>query len=277
VTPWAAGTLRPVDRYPKRIVCLTEETTETLYLLGAEDRIVGISGFTQRPSRARKEKPIVSAFTSADISKIEAQRPDLVLAFSDLQADLVRELIVRGHNVMTWNQRSIAEILSMIVSLGALVGKGEQAVALADQLQQNVDQARELASQLPRRPRVFFEEWPEPIISGIRWVSELIEAAGGEDIFDELRDSSLARDRIVSAEQVIKRDPELILASWCGKMVKPERIKSRPGFANVRAVKSDRIHEIKSTLILQPGPASLTDGLRELQGFIRAAALSGER
>lgn len=144
----------------------------------------------------------------------------------------------------------------------------------SDQLQQNVDRARELASQLPRRPRVFFEEWPEPIISGIRWVSELIEAAGGEDIFDELRDRSLARDRIVSAEQVIKRDPELILASWCGKMVKPERIKSRPGFANVRAVKHDRIHEIKSTLILQPGPASLTDGLRELQGFIRTAALS---
>jgi iron complex transport system substrate-binding protein len=261
-----------MDRYPKRIVCLTEETTETLYLLGAEERIVGISGFSQRPVRARKEKPIVSAFTSADVAKIEAQRPDLILAFSDLQADLVRELIVRGHNVMTWNQRSLPEILSMIVSLGGLVGKGPEAEALAQRLEDGLDEVRAAAAALPRRPRVYFEEWPEPIISGIRWVSELIEAAGGDDIFAELRKHGLARDRIVTADQIVERDPELILASWCGKMVKPDRIRSRPGFDRVRAVRTGRIHEIKSTLILQPGPASLTDGLRELHTHIAAAA-----
>lgn len=264
--------MRVVDRYPKRIVCLSEETTETLYLLGAEDRIVGISGFTQRPSRARKEKPIVSAFTSADIAKVEAQRPDLILAFSDLQADLVRELIVRGHNVMAWNQRSIAEILSMIVSLGALVGKGAEGEALCERLALGVEEVRARGAALPRRPRVYFEEWPDPLISGIRWVSELIEVAGGEDVFSELREQGLARDRIVSMEQIVERDPELILASWCGKMVKPDRIRGRQGFDRIRAVRNDRIHEIKSTLILQPGPASLTDGLRELHGHIAAAA-----
>jgi iron complex transport system substrate-binding protein len=263
-----------MDRYPKRIVCLTEETTETLYLLGAQDRIVGISGFTQRPPQARREKPIVSAFTSADIAKIEAQSPDLVLAFSDLQADLVRELIARGHQVMTWNQRSLDQILNMIVVLGALVGKSQAGQALADQLARNLDAVRASAAALPARPRVYFEEWPDPLISGIRWVSELIEVAGGEDVFNELQTKGLARDRIVSAQQVVERDPELILASWCGKMVKPERIVSRPGFENIRAVRAGRIHEIKSTLILQPGPASLTDGLRELHAHIALAARS---
>jgi iron complex transport system substrate-binding protein len=261
-----------VDRYPKRIVCLTEETTETLYLLGAQDRIVGISGFTQRPPQARREKPIVSAFTSADIAKIEAQSPDLVLAFSDLQADLVRELISRGHQVMTWNQRSLEQILNMIVVLGALVGKSHEAEALAGKLERDLDAVRASAAALPRRPKVYFEEWPDPMISGIRWVSELIEVAGGEDVFSELQTKGLARDRIVTAEQVIERDPDLILASWCGKMVKPERILSRPGFDQIRAVREGRIHEIKSTLILQPGPASLTDGLRELHAHIAAAA-----
>lgn len=261
-----------MDRYPKRIVCLTEETTETLYLLGAQDRIVGISGFTQRPAQARREKPIVSAFTSADIAKIEAQSPDLVLAFSDLQADLVRELIARGHQVFTWNQRSLAEILNMVVVLGALVGKSREGLALADQLERNLDAVRASAARLPRRPRVYFEEWPDPMISGIRWVSELIEVAGGDDIFSELRTQGLARERIVTAQRVIERDPELIVASWCGKLVKPERIVSRPGFEHVRAVRAQRIREIKSTLILQPGPASLTDGLRELHEHIAAAA-----
>jgi iron complex transport system substrate-binding protein len=261
-----------VDRYPKRIVCLTEETTETLYLLGAQDRIVGISGFTQRPPQARREKPIVSAFTTADIAKIEAQAPDLVLAFSDLQADLVRELIARGHQVLTWNQRSLDQILSMIVVLGAIVGKAREGQELADRLERDLDAVRASAAALPRRPKVYFEEWPDPMISGIRWVSELIEVAGGQDVFSEFRDSGLARDRIVSAQQVIERDPDLIIASWCGKMVKPERIVSRPGFENIRAVRERRIHEIKSTLILQPGPASLTDGLRELHEHIAAAA-----
>jgi iron complex transport system substrate-binding protein len=261
-----------MDRYPKRIICLTEETTETLYLLGAQDRIVGISGFTQRPPEAKRDKPIVSAFTSADVAKIEAQSPDLVLAFSDLQADLVRELIARGHNVMTWNQRSLDEILNMIVTLGALVGKSAEAVALASRLERNLDAVRQSAASLPRRPTVYFEEWPDPLISGIRWVSELIEIAGGDDVFSDRRTCSLARDRIVTAEQVIERDPELIVASWCGKMVKPERIRARPGFENVRAVRANRIREIKSTLILQPGPASLTDGLRELHAHIAEAA-----
>jgi iron complex transport system substrate-binding protein len=261
-----------VDRHPKRIVCLTEETTETLYLLGAEARIVGISGFTQRPPRARAEKPLVSAFTSADLPKIEALRPDLVLAFSDLQADIVRELIGRGYNVMTWNQRSVPEILSMIVMLGALVGKAPEADALAERLERNLDAVRERGARLPRRPRVYFEEWPDPIITGIRWVSELIEIAGGQDIFPELRDQPLARGRIVTAAAVAARDPELILASWCGKMVKPERIRARPEFAQLAAVRADRIREIKSTIILQPGPASLTDGLAALHEHIVSVA-----
>lgn len=261
-----------MDRYPKRIVCLTEETTETLYLLGAQDRIVGISGFTQRPPQARREKPIVSAFTTADIARIEAQSPDLVLAFSDLQADLVRELIARGHQVLTWNQRSLEQILSMIVVLGAIVGKTREGQELADRLERDMDAVRARAAALPRRPKVYFEEWPDPMISGICWVSELIEVAGGQDVFSEFRAQGLARDRIVTAQQVVERDPDLIIASWCGKMVKPERIVSRSGFQNIRAVRDQRIYEIKSTLILQPGPASLTDGLRELHEYIAAAA-----
>jgi iron complex transport system substrate-binding protein len=266
-----------VDRYPKRIVCLTEETTETLYLLGAQERIVGISGFTQRPVQARAEKPLVSAFTSADLPKIAALRPDLVLAFSDLQADIVRELIATGYNVMTWNQRSVVEILAMIAMLGALVGKAQEATQLVDRLEQNLDRVREAAARLPYRPRVYFEEWPDPIIAGIRWVSELIEIAGGEDIFSELRDEPLAAARIVSATEIARRDPELILASWCGKMVKPERIRARPEFAELAAARAGHIHEIKSAIILQPGPASLTDGLAALHVQIANAARNGAR
>jgi iron complex transport system substrate-binding protein len=262
-----------MERYPRRIVCLTEETTETLYLLGAQERIVGISGFTQRPPHARREKPLVSAFTSADIEKITALQPDLVLAFSDLQADIVRELIVRGYNVMTFNQRSLVEILSMIEMLGAIVGKAPEARELVERLERNLDAVRARAAQLPRRPRVYFEEWPDPIIAGIRWVSELIEVAGGEDIFAELRSAHAARDRIVSAAEIAARRPELILASWCGKMVKPERIIARPEFAQLAA--AQRIVEIKSTIILQPGPASLSDGLAALEHAIAAAAHGG--
>jgi iron complex transport system substrate-binding protein len=201
-------------------------------------------------------------------------KPDLVLAFSDLQADIVRELIGSGYNVMTWNQRSVAEILSMIVMLGGMIGMAKQAQALADGLERNLDTMRERAAQLPRKPRVYFEEWPDPIIAGIRWVSELIEIAGGQDIFPELRDQPLARGRIVSAAEIKRRDPELILASWCGKMVKPERIRARPEFATLHAAQTGLIREIKSTIILQPGPASLTDGLAALHEHIASAARS---
>ena len=253
--------MQKVDRYPQRIVCLTEETTETLYLLGAQDRIVGVSGFTQRPAHARREKPIVSAFTSADLPKISALRPDLVLAFSDLQAEIVRDLIKAGFNVFTFNQRSVQEILSMIAQLGALVGKAEAADALITELSQNLERAALNARSLPVRPRVYFEEWPDPLISGIRWVSELIEIAGGQDVFGELRSQPAAAGRIVQAADIAARDPELILASWCGKMVKPERIRARPELATTAAIRCDRIVEIRSTLILQPGPAALSDGL----------------
>jgi iron complex transport system substrate-binding protein len=265
------------DRYPKRIICLTEETTETLYLLGAQDRIVGISGFTQRPAQARREKPIVSAFTSADLPKIRALEPDMILAFSDLQADIVRELIKSGLNVLTFNQRSVQEILSAIAQLGALVGAAQAAQALVERLEQNLERAALQARSLPGRPRVYFEEWPDPLISGIRWVSELIEIAGGEDVFAELRSQPAATGRIVQAADIAARDPELILASWCGKMVKPERIRSRPELAGTAAIRSDRIVEIKSTLILQPGPAALSDGLDALVAAIGACARACDR
>jgi iron complex transport system substrate-binding protein len=256
------------DRYPKRIVCLTEETTETLYLLGAQDRIVGVSGFTQRPPHARREKPIVSAFTSADLPKISALQPDLVLAFSDLQADIVRDLIKSGCNVVTFNQRSVEEILAAITWLGALVGKAQDAQALVGRLEHKLELAAANAQRLPARPRVYFEEWPDPLISGIRWVSELIEIAGGQDVFAELRSQQAATGRIVQVADIAARDPELILASWCGKMVKPERIRSRPELVGTAAIRSNRIVEIKSTLILQPGPAALTDGLDALVAAI---------
>jgi len=263
-----------VDRYPKRIVCLTEETTETLYLLGAQDRIVGVSGFTQRPAHARREKPIVSAFTSADLPKISALQPDLVLAFSDLQADIVRDLIKGGLNVFAFNQRSVQEILSMIAQLGALVGKAQAAETLIAQLSRNLESAEESARRLPVRPRVYFEEWPDPLIAGIRWVSELIEIAGGQDVFAELRAQPAATGRIVQASDIAARDPELILASWCGKMVKPERIRARPELASIAAIRCDRIVEIKSTLILQPGPAALSDGLDAVVAAVRNCAHS---
>jgi iron complex transport system substrate-binding protein len=258
-----------VDRYPKRIVCLTEETTETLYLLGEEARIVGVSGFTVRPPQARRDKPLVSAFTSADIGKITALAPDLVLAFSDLQADIVRELIALGVPVMAWNQRSVAEILSMIVMLGALVGRAADAQALAERFERGLDAVAARSRQLPSHPRVYFEEWPDPIISGIRWVSELIEIAGGVDIFPELRTQQAARGRFVSASEIAARRPELILASWCGKMVKPERMRARPEFEPLLHVP---IVEIKSPIILQPGPAALTDGVAALHEQIARVA-----
>jgi iron complex transport system substrate-binding protein len=252
-----------MDRYPRRIVCLTEETTETLYLLGQGDRVVGVSGYTVRPPEAR-QKPKVSAFINARFDKIEALRPDLVLAFSDLQADLSAELVRRGIAVITFNQRSVAEILQMIRMLGGLVGCQSGASQLADRLERDLDRVRESASRFGTRLRTFFEEWDEPLISGIRWVEELVEIAGGAPIFPELANAKLAKDRIVDPSEVARRDPEVVFASWCGKRMKKTTIASRPGWQRVSAVAHDRIFEVKSTYILQPGPASLTEGVRQL-------------
>jgi iron complex transport system substrate-binding protein len=259
---------RSLTRYPSRIVCLTEETTETLYLLGEGRRVVGISGYTVRPFEARA-KPRVSAFLSARFEKIEALRPDLILGFSDLQADIAAELVRRGYPVMVFNQRSVAEILQMVRVLGALVGAGGRANALASGLERSLDDLRETARGFARRPRVFFEEWSDPLISGIRWVEELVEIAGGAPIFPELARAALAKDRIVDPAEVARRDPQVVFASWCGKKVKKATILSRPGWGAVSAVRDDRIYEIKSTYILQPGPASLTDGVRQIHDVLR--------
>jgi iron complex transport system substrate-binding protein len=253
---------------PTRIVCLTEETVETLYLLGEQDRIVGISGYVVRPPQARREKPRVSAFTSANIDKILALTPDLVLTFSDLQADIVANLIRRGLNVHAFNQRSVTGIFDMIRMLGAMVDSGGRAGKLVATLEAGLVQARSRAECLPKRPKVFFEEWDDPLISGIGWVSELIEIAGGIDIFADRRNQGAAKDRGVTAEEVVAREPDLIIGSWCGKKFRPERVAARPGFEQIPAVQSRDLYEIKSSLILQPGPAALTDGLAELQKII---------
>jgi len=254
-------------KYPSRIVCLTEETTETLYLLGQGDRIVGVSGYTVRPPEAR-QKPKVSAFINAKFDKIEALKPDLVLAFSDLQADLSAELVRRGIAVVTFNQRTVAEILQMIRMLGGLVGCQGEAEALADRLSDGLDRVRASAAQFPSRPRTFFEEWDEPLISGIRWVEELVEIAGGAPLFPEYAEARLARDRIVDPAEVARRDPEIVFASWCGKKIRKATIVGRAGWDSVSAVRDDEIHEIKSTYILQPGPASLTDGVEQLHDVV---------
>lgn len=266
----AVRSYKPVSpRFPERIVCLTEETTETLYLLGAADRVVGVSGYTARPPEAR-QKPRVSAFINARFDKIEALKPDLVLAFSDLQADIAAELIRRGYNVMTFNQRSVGEILQMIRVLGGVVGLSAEGITLADRLERDLDAIRAAGAAFPRRPRVFFEEWDTPLISGIRWVEELVEIAGGDPIFPELRHASLAKDRIVDPDRVRDAKPDVIFASWCGKKVRPATIVERPGWSDVPAVKNGHIYEIKSTYILQPGPASLTDGVAQLHAKLRA-------
>lgn len=263
-----------MTRYPTRIVCLTEETTETLYLLGQGDRVVGVSGYTVRPPEARL-KPKVSAFITAKFDTIAALKPDLVLAFSDLQADLVAELVRRGLNVVVFNQRSVAEILQMIAMLGGLVGCQQDAERLAERLTAGLDSIRESASRFPRRPRVFFEEWDEPLISGIRWVEELVAIAGGTPIFPELASAGLAKDRLVDPAEVARRDPQVIFASWCGKKVKKATIRARPGWDATSAVRDDRIFEIKSTYILQPGPASLTDGVQQMHDILASLATLG--
>jgi iron complex transport system substrate-binding protein len=253
--------------FPERIVCLTEETTETLYLLGQGDRIVGVSGYTVRPPEARS-KPKVSAFISANVEKIESLRPDLVLAFSDLQADIAAALVRRGLTVMVFNQRSVAEILQMIRTLGGLVGCADEALRLAGGYEADLERMRRSAARFPRRLRVFFEEWDDPLISGIRWVEELAALAGGDPIFPEHERAGLARDRIVDAEEVARRDPEVVFASWCGKKVRKATIVGRPGWEDVSAVRDGRIFEIKSTYILQPGPASLTEGVRQMHALM---------
>jgi iron complex transport system substrate-binding protein len=260
-----------MSHHPSRIVCLTEETTETLYLLGEGHRVVGVSGYTVRPPEARR-KPRVSAFISAKYDRIEALEPDLILTFSDLQANITCELVKRGYPVVAFNQRSIAEILQMVRMVGALVGCAQRADVLAADLELEVDSVRAAAARLPIRPRVYFEEWDDPLISGIRWVEELVEAAGGDPIFPELRHARLGRDRIVSAEAVIDRRPDVIIASWCGKAVRPEKIASRSGWHDIPAIRDRHIYEIKSSYILQPGPASLTEGVHQIHRIVTRVA-----
>ncbi|MEA2933774.1 MAG: iron complex transport system substrate-binding protein [Variibacter sp.] len=261
---------------PPRIVCLTEETVETLYLLGEQDRIVGVSGYAVRPPQVRREKPRVSAFISADVPKILALAPDLVLTFSDLQAEIAAQLIRAGVAVHAFNQRDVGGILAMIRTIGALVGAFEKAEALAAGYEQRLAQVAEGTRGLPR-PRVYFEEWDDPLISGIGWVSELVEIAGGTDVFAELRHRKSARERIVTADAVVAAAPDVILASWCGKKVVPAKIRARPGWDAIPAVRHDAIHEIKSPLILQPGPAALTDGLDAIVSAVGSVRAHSDR
>ncbi len=256
---------------PRRIVCLTEEPTETLYALGEQRRIVGISGFTVRPAIARREKPKVSAFTSAKIGEILKLRPDFVIGFSDIQADIARELIKQGVEVWISNHRSVEGILDYVRRLGALVGAGDKAQAYADGLQRGLVAIAGESATLPRRPRVYFEEWDEPPITGIQWVAELIRIAGGDDVFPERAAESLAKARILEdPDEVIRRAPDIILGSWCGKKFRPEKVAARAGWQAIPAVRDGELHEIKSPIILQPGPAALCEGVREIARIIRA-------
>ena len=258
---------------PQRIVCLTEEPTETLYALGEQHRIVGISGFTVRPAIARKEKPKVSAFTSAKIGEILKLQPDFVVGFSDIQSDIAAELIKQGVEVWISNHRSVDGILDYIRRLGALVGAGAKADAYADQLRRGLDDIERVAAKLPRRPKVYFEEWDEPPITGIRWVAELVRIAGGDDVFPELSAQPLAKGRILAdGDAVVARAPDIILGSWCGKKFRPQQVAARPGWGMIPAVRDGELHEIKSPLILQPGPAALTDGVEAIAAVIHGWA-----
>ena len=257
------------DGYPSRIVCLTEEPTEVLYLLGEQHRIVGISGFTVRPPIARREKPKVSAFTSAKIAPILALEPDLVIGFSDIQADIAGDLIRQGVEVWISNHRSVAGILGYVRRLGAMVGAAAAADRLAGEFEARIEGVRGAANRLPWRPRVYFEEWDEPSISAIAWVSELVGIAGGDDIFPERAAAPLGRDRIVAdPQEVLDRQPDIVIGSWCGKKFRPEQVAARPGWHTLPAVRDGELHEVKSPLILQPGPAALTDGLDALRTII---------
>jgi iron complex transport system substrate-binding protein len=262
--------------FPKRIICLTEETTETLYLLGEGERVVGVSGYTVRPPEAR-QKPRVSSFLHAKYDRIEALEPDLILAFSDLQANITTELVKRGFAVFTFNQRSVEEILQMIRVLGGIVGTTDKADALVAQLALGLDGIREAASSWPIKPRVYFEEWDDPLISGIRWVDELVEVAGGQSIFPELREARLAKDRIVSSDQVIAAAPDVIIGSWCGKPLRSAKITARPGWDRIPAVRNGHIYEVKSAYILQPGPAALTEGVKQIHRILSTVATGNAR
>ncbi len=265
---------------PRRIVCLTEETVETLYLMGEDARIVGVSGYAVRPPRVRKEKPRVAAFISADVGKILALEPDLVLTFSDLQAGIVADLVKAGVAVHAFNQRDVAGIFAMIATLGGLIGEAEKSATLCAGLRQRLDAAKTRSAALPARPRVYFEEWDEPMISGIGWVSELIEIAGGVEAFPQLAGMKAAKERIVTAGQVIAARPDIIIGSWCGKKFRPEHVANRPGFGAIPAVQNGFLREIKSTIILQPGPAALTDGLDAIEAIVAewiAAQAGGNR
>lgn len=253
--------------FPRRIVCLTDETAEVLYLLGEQDRIAGVSGYASRPPEVRT-KPRVSAFRNAKFDAILALKPDMVLTFSDVQAEITKELVLRGLTVLNFNQRSIAEIFEMIATLSRLVGKEKEGCALIGSLRRGLDEIADSAKAFPRRPRVFFEEWNDPLISGIRWVEELVEIAGGEVLFPELRECGKARDRVVDPAAVAARNPEVILASWCGKKLDRRQIEARPGWAETSAVRNGHVYEIPSGCILQPGPASLTDGVRQIHAIL---------
>jgi iron complex transport system substrate-binding protein len=257
-----------MPRLPQRIVCLTTETVEVLYALGEQDRIVGISGYTVRPPQARKEKPKVFAFTSGDIEKILATRPDLVLTFSDLQSEISRDLIKAGVPLHAFNSRSVEDILGMVETLGRLVGAEARALALVAELEAQIERTRAIAAEryarTGKKPRVYFEEWDEPLISGIRWASELIEIAGGEDVFAEQARSPLAKDRRPTPEAVIAAAPEIIISSWCGKHFRPERVAARPGWEAIPAIRDGKMHEIKSAVILTPGPVAISEGLPQL-------------
>ena len=266
-----AALLRSAPRYPERIVCMTEETTEILYCIGAGSKVVGVSGFTVRPKEARK-KPRISSFLDANFDRILELKPDLVLGFSDLQAELAKQLGLRGVPVYLFNQRSIAEILQTVRVVGALVGVTEPAEELARRLEANLERHARIASLLPRRPRVFFEEWNDPLISGIRWCSELIELVGGDDVCVESRRHGEAKGRTYDPAEVARRDPEVVIASWCGRKASREKIRARPGWSEVTAVRDDQLYEIKSSLILQPGPAALSDGVEELAEIVAAVA-----
>ncbi len=257
--------------FPRRIVCLTEETVETLYLLNEQDRIVGVSAYAKRPPEVRT-KPRVAAFQNANIDAILALNPDLVLTFSDVQAEITRELVRRGSTVLNFNQRSIAEIYEMIAALARLIGKPAEGLTLIDNFRRGLDGIAQSAQTFPHRPRVFFEEWPDPLICGIEWVEELVEIAGGQPIFPEKRRCGKAQDRVLQPAEVLARDPEVILASWCGKRVKIHEIANRPGWSSIAAVRNGHIYEIPSGCILQPGPASLTEGVRQLHSVIARAA-----
>jgi iron complex transport system substrate-binding protein len=254
---------------PQRIVCLTEETTEWLYLLGEEARIVGISGYTVRPRRARDEKPKVSAFLSAKIDKILALKPDCVFGFSDLQADIAAALVRQGVQVTVFNQRSVSSIFSMLYQVAAQIGRASDAIEFIDQRRQRFHAMQARVAGLPRRPRVYFEEWDEPPISAIQWVSELVGIAGGDDCFPELAQESLGKNRIIADGQtIVARNPDIIIGSWCGKKFRPEKVAARPGWAHVNAVRTGQVFEIKSADILQPGPAALTDGVEQLHRIV---------